>query len=133
VVVTHNPPWASPSDYGTPNIINEATNMRWDWYALGVDLILAGHFHCYERLLKNTGSGNVPIIICGTSGTGATDLGRTSVDPGSLAFFNDVIDAHFGAGHLIMMTITANSLTIDLSGIDDAYAVHTGKDQLILT
>ena len=133
IVAFHNPAWASPSDYpGNPLDLPLATNMQWDWYALGADLILNGHYHFYERLLKNTGSGNVPIIICGTAGN-TTDLGRLSAEPDSLAFFNDVVDSDFAGAHLIMMTISSTQLKIDVSGIDVSYNIHAGKDQLILT
>jgi hypothetical protein len=132
IVVLHDPPYASPSDYSTPDIIVEAANMQWDWKALGVDLIIAGHFHFYERLLIDTGSGNVPCLITGTSGTTDT-LGWTSVRSGSVIRISKVTDADFLGGFLNVLTIGANSLTIDISAIKSDYSVVAGKDQLVIT
>ena len=133
IVVFHNPAWASPIDYpGNPLDVQFATNMRWDWAALGADLLLYGHFHYYERLLKNTGSGNVPIILTGTAGN-TLDSYRLSAEPDSLVYFSDHDTADFGGGHLIEMTISSEQLQIDLSAIKSDYSIVTGKDQLILT
>jgi hypothetical protein len=133
VVVFHNSPWSSPIDYpGPAEDVELAENMQWDWATYGVDLILCGHYHFYERLLKNTGSGNVNIIITGTAGN-TTDLARLSADSDSKAYFSDQDDADFAGGHLIEMSVSESQLQIDLSGIDVSYNVHAGKDQLILT
>lgn len=131
VIITHIPPHASPSDYSVPGEVVEATNMQWDWYALGADLILSGHFHFYERLLKNTGSGNVTMLITGNTGTNDS-LGWTSVDADSEAIFNEVTDTDFEGGMLVVMDITAINLTINLSAIKSDYSIVSGKDQIIL-
>jgi len=132
VVVFHSPAWASSSDDEIAHGVIAMTAMRWDWSALGANLIINGHFHFYERLLKNTGSGNVPILLLGTAG--AADLGWVNIDEESIVRINDAEDAEFNLpGYLVEMTVSADSLQIDLSGIDSEGAVHTGKDQLIIT
>lgn len=46
IALFHHPPYTSSSNY-TPG----KTNLRWDWRNLGIDLVMSGHAHNYERLV----------------------------------------------------------------------------------
>lgn len=47
VVILHHPPYSSSSAHGS------SSAMRWPYAAWGVDLVLAGHDHTYERLERD--------------------------------------------------------------------------------
>lgn len=129
ILVLHNPPYVSPSNFHIPGAIIAAQYMRWDWASYGIDLILAGHFHYYERLRVNTGSGNVDAIVLGHAGSYSTP-GWTSVDPNSQYIVNELVDPDFASAMLTIMTVTDNSLTVKLSAIDSSYNVIRDKDML---
>ena len=135
VVVFHQPAWVSTNPY--PAVLPMPA-MQWDWAALGVDLIMSGHVHFYDRLIKATGSGNVNVLVTGTSGADQIDIDTPDEDSIVRKYYRagalgDDYDTDFTAGHLIKMNITRNKLQIDLSGIDTSGNIHTGKDQLVLT
>lgn len=133
VVIFHEPAWATRVLGWSGTEVVEMESMRWDWFALGANLILNGHLHFYERMLKNTGSGTVPIIMCGTSGANQIDWDDNYIEESSIIRHVSQRDSDFGAGHLITMNVTSDRLQIDLSGVDTDGVIHPGKDQLILT
>jgi hypothetical protein len=59
VAILHHSPYTSATTY-TPG----KTEWRLPWSKYGIDLVLSGHSHVYERLLVDT----VPHIVCGTGG-----------------------------------------------------------------
>ena len=61
IVYFHHHPYGS--DCVHPE--NENTFMRWPFKQLGVDLVLCGHIHVYERLLVD----DLPLVINGIGGT----------------------------------------------------------------
>lgn len=95
IVVIHHPGWTSSTDHypGTP-----AT--RWDWRSLGIDLVLSGHGHNYERQLIDRTS----IVVAGNGGNDLHSFVSTPVD-GSLVRLS-----FYGA---LRLTVTGNTLDLD--------------------
>lgn len=123
ILAYHQPTW------GSRLALNWTPGMAWDWYSYGVDVILNAHFHFYERLLINTGTGNVPVINIGTSG--CTQFGWGAVAAGSLVRLRDAVDADFSSGMYLTLNISSTQLSFNLhavSGVNDV----AGKDTLIL-
>lgn len=58
-VVFHHPPYTSVDVYDPGYAA-----MRWNWKGLGVDAVLCGHGHAYERLSVD----GLPVLIAGTGG-----------------------------------------------------------------
>ncbi|HKY53481.1 MAG TPA: metallophosphoesterase, partial [Anaerolineales bacterium] len=58
VVVLHHPPFSSGSTHGSSSIL------QWPYAAWGVDVVLAGHDHLYERLFRD----GIPYFVTGSSG-----------------------------------------------------------------
>lgn len=73
VAVLHHPPYSSSSSY-TPG----STGWRIPWSKYGIDLVLSGHGHGYERLLVD----EVPHIVAGVGG--AYPVGFGTAIAGSL-------------------------------------------------
>ncbi|HYG79724.1 MAG TPA: metallophosphoesterase, partial [Pyrinomonadaceae bacterium] len=55
VVVMHHPPYSSRTSW---------SNLQWPFKAWGADVVLSGHAHIYERILRD----GFPYLICGLSG-----------------------------------------------------------------
>lgn len=66
VAILHHSPYTSSANY-TPG----KTEWRIPWSKYGIDLVLSGHSHNYERLLVN----EVPHIVCGTGGAALASFG----------------------------------------------------------
>ena len=65
IVMMHNPPFVS-SQPGSPYDGHyPAAYMQWDYDQLGVDAVISGHAHAYERLYVN----DCTYIVCGSGGT----------------------------------------------------------------
>jgi tartrate-resistant acid phosphatase type 5 len=63
IVVLHHPPYASGDDHGSHPEVSSLNGWRYrDW---GVDVVLSGHDHNYERILRPN---NFAYIIAGTGG-----------------------------------------------------------------
>ena len=69
VVVLHHPPYTSDENYSPGE-----TDLRWNFEAMGADLVLSGHAHNYERRKDR----DIPYVISGNGG--ATLRGYTGVD-----------------------------------------------------
>jgi len=124
VLVYHIPTWGSNFN------LNTSPQMAWDWYDYGVDLILNSHFHFYERLLVNTGTGDVPIINCGTSGASQLTIGTPAT--GSIIRINDSLDVDFASGMFITMDESPTELALNLHAVDNNRNVIADKDTLVL-
>ena len=63
VVVLHHPPFSS-SKHGSTKLF------QWDYGSMGVDLVLSGHDHTYERIVRGgstfvvNGAGGAPLYKC---------------------------------------------------------------------
>lgn len=75
IVYFHHPSYSSGLHGSYPD-------MQWPFGAWGVDAVLSGHDHTYERLAK----GGIPYFVVGTGGAGLYEL--TSPDPDSQIFYN---------------------------------------------
>lgn len=115
VVVIHHPGWTSSSDHypGTPS-------SRWDWRDLGIDLVLSGHGHNYERQQID----RTPIVVAGNGGNDLHTFNDPPVD-GSLVRLS-----FYGA-----LRLTATGSTLDLDAIETTGFVRDRlnlfKDRLI--
>ncbi len=63
VVAMHHPPYSSGASYGSHGFV------QWDYDDMGVDLVLAGHHHAYERVERDG-------VVYLTNGLGGDDTYR---------------------------------------------------------
>lgn len=82
VVVLHHPPFSSSSKHGSTK------RYQWAFRSMGVDLVLSGHDHTYERLEID----GLNYVVDGTGGAKLYKCKKTLVE-GSTG----CIDKHFGA------------------------------------
>ncbi|MDQ3023435.1 MAG: metallophosphoesterase [bacterium] len=64
VVVFHHAPWSSGSEHGSTSY------MRWPFEQWGADVVLSGHDHDYERVMKDANGDKrmMPYIVTGLGG-----------------------------------------------------------------
>lgn len=99
VVVLHHPPLSSSSAHGS------TPEFQWPFGAWGADLVLSGHDHLYERIVR----GGTTYVV---NGAGGKDLyGFGDPVPGSAARF----DARHGA---LFLTATATALRGEFRAVD---------------
>jgi hypothetical protein len=118
IVVTHHPPFSSSSQHGSEPAV------QWQYKDWGVDLVLSGHDHTYERL----SSSQLTYIVNGLGGESIYPFGspvpesqfRYNADYGAMLFevFTDSINFKFitRAGLLIdnySINRTTSDLTVD--------------------
>jgi predicted phosphodiesterase len=92
VVVLHHPPYSSGDRHGS------TWKMRWPFREWGADLVLAGHEHNYERVVRD----GLTYVVNGSGGRDLYPFGTTV--PGSRVRF----DADHGA---VFLTATRATLT----------------------
>ena len=68
IVIFHHSAYTSGTSY-TPG----KTDLRWDWRNLGIDLVLSGHSHNYERLVVD----GMTYIVAGIGGAALTGFTAT--------------------------------------------------------
>ena len=66
IVILHHPPYSSSSHHGSTQ------EMQWDYSKLGINLVISGHDHTYERLSKN----GVTYVVDGTGGKTLYECGK---------------------------------------------------------
>ena len=74
VVCIHHPPWASGNGHvGLPGVApnGSTTVLQWQFKALGIDLVVSGHEHSYERLIVD----DLTYIVNGLGGHPVTGFG----------------------------------------------------------
>jgi len=64
IAIIHQPPHCSYSFSGTDNNVNGYPQLRWDFKTAGMDVVISGHLHAYERLSVE----GVPYIVNGLGG-----------------------------------------------------------------
>ena len=82
VVIMHHPPFSSGMHGSHPNL-------QLDYKAMGIDLVLAGHDHIYERIEKD----GVTYIVSGLGGAGKYSFG--TIVPGSVSRYNSEFGSFF--------------------------------------
>lgn len=103
IAVFHHPAYTSDVSHGPG-----AAWMRKDFSALGIDLILNGHGHQYERLVDPN---STPIIINGAGGQGLRAFG--AISPQSQVRYN----ADFGYGKITATCSTLKHEFITRTGV----------------
>jgi len=99
IVYFHHPPYSSA-------LHGSNSWMRWPFAEWGIDVVLAGHDHVYERLLID----GIPNITTGLGGNGR--YGFPTVLPGSEVRYND----NYG---VLLVEATDQQLTFQFITIDD--------------
>jgi predicted phosphodiesterase len=103
VAYFHHPPYVSSRKH--------VLGMRWPFAAWGIDVVLSGHAHVYERLEV----GGVTYFVVGNSGSTLDRFARTP-EEGSVVRFNDDFGALFveiDGGTLDAEFVTRTGLTVD--------------------
>ena len=100
IVVLHHPPYSSGRAYGN------RLDLQWNYSELGIDLVLAGHSHHYERLYVDS----VDYYIVGTGGVGLYEI-STPVN-GSILRYN----ANYG---VLFIEATPHKLTTKFINVDN--------------
>lgn len=98
VVVVHASPYSSEELHGPGDV-------RWqiDWGAIGIDVVMSGHSHVYERLLID----GVQYVTCGCGGTSLRDFSDSIVSgsqkrvSGSYGAMKYSVSANRFTGHFI--------------------------------
>jgi 3',5'-cyclic AMP phosphodiesterase CpdA len=99
IVLLHHPPFSSSSTHGnTPNL-------QWPFAAWGASLVLAGHDHTYERIMKN----GFPYVVNGLGGRPLYAFRETPED-GSAVRYNENYGAVFITATTSRLTLTAYSI-----------------------
>ena len=106
VVAVHYPPYSSGDQHGS------SPDMQWAFAGMGIDLVLAGHDHIYERIE----TGGVTYVV---NGSGGKDLYACSSPRVAGSIVCD--DTHFGALLLSASEaqLTARMMATDGSVIDE--------------
>jgi tartrate-resistant acid phosphatase type 5 len=71
IVLLHHPPYSSSTSHGSNPY------MQWPFAAWGADVVIGGHDHTYERILRDgivyfvNGTGGAALYACGTPVTGS--------------------------------------------------------------
>lgn len=105
VVVFHHPAFSS-GDHGS------TTEMQWPFGTWGVDLVLTGHDHIYERLE----TGGVTYIVNGIGGAGLYGIQATGPLPESLVQFDSEHGAMFArvdATSFEVYEVTTTGVVVD--------------------
>ncbi len=100
VALVHNPPYSSGSSHGS------AEGLRWDYGEWGIDLVISGDDHIYERSLHD----DVTYVVNGLGGVEAHEVGDRI--EGSLVTFAD----EFGALLLVVDGEGARGSFVDVTG-----------------
>jgi len=100
LVIMHHPPYSSGSHGSTPD-------MQWDYNNLGMDMVLAGHDHDYERLESD----GIPYIVDGTGGKSLYSF--VNIVPESLVQYDDNYGALRAEVDSDAGTITFEYINID--------------------
>lgn len=77
IVILHDPPFSSSPNYGS------ATDFQWPFVEWGVEAVLAGHHHTYERILQD----GIVYLVNGLGGADIYELGPSI--PGSQIQYNE--------------------------------------------
>jgi tartrate-resistant acid phosphatase type 5 len=106
VVYFHQPPYSSGTTHGpTPE-------MAWPFEAWGVDAVLGGHEHHYERIVRDVnGDGiSIPYIVCGTGGNNLYSFGTPTA--GSVVRYN----ANYGTVYALATDTTLTFRFYSITG-----------------
>ncbi len=100
VVLFHHAPYSSGAVHGNTAI------MQWPFEKWGVDVVLAGHEHTYERIMRddNHNGDSIPYIVNGLGGRSIYNF-STNIVPGSAVRYN----GNYGA-----MKVSADDSTLKL-------------------
>jgi len=99
VVFDHHPPYSSDSTHGS------SKNMRWPFASWGADVVVSGHAHVYERVLKN----GIVYFTDGLGGAARYSFRKTPVS-GSKRRYR----ANWGA---MRAAVTSSTLTFDFYSV----------------
>jgi predicted phosphodiesterase len=91
VVVLHHPPFSSGKHGST-------RKYQWDFASFGIDMVISGHDHTYERIVRD----GVTYVVVGTGGAKLYDCRKKLVE-GSLG----CDDRHYGA---LMLNVNSHQL-----------------------
>lgn len=101
VAVFHHPPYSSSSSHGS------VTAMQWPFADWGVDLVLNGHDHTYERIAAN----GITYIVDGLGGASRYSFGTPVA--GSLVRYQ----ANYGALKLVATDTTIDGTFVSIDGV----------------
>jgi len=100
IVCFHHPPYSSSSTHGnTPNL-------QWPFAAWGASIVLTGHDHTYERIVKN----GFYYIVNGLGGRSLYNF-RATPEPGSVVRYNAAYGAMLITGTSLQLTLKCYSIT----------------------
>jgi MYXO-CTERM domain-containing protein len=120
IVASHHPPYSS-GHHGT----SDGEHMQWPWAEWGIDLVLSGHDHDYERIYRD----DVTIVVNGLGGLDRRDF-ECRVE-GSQVQFNEAHGAmriHATDGTLTVRFLTVDGDEIDAFTLDAAGGMPSNTD-----
>jgi predicted phosphodiesterase len=110
IVFFHHPPYSS-GDHGN----NKA--MQWAFHNMGIDVVLTGHDHIYNRIEKNDEQGLI-YLVNGLGGRAVSACNSHPLNPG--LFQSKCFSGEYGAirGRANNRELTLEFLTIDSNAVD---------------
>lgn len=105
VVYFHHPPYSSGSAHGSD------VNMQWPFRVWGATVVLSGHEHLYERIMK----AGFPYFVNGAGGAGLYDFSDRPVDGSVIRYNQDwgAIDVKADFHQIQFQFITEKNVVID--------------------
>jgi len=116
IVYFHHPPFSSGTTHGS------TANMQWPFQSWGADVVLSGHEHNYERILKS----GFPYFVNGLGGTSLYAFSATPVS-GSVSRYN----SNYGAMLVETNKTVMNFTFINILGqVIDSYVLTDVSGQV---
>jgi hypothetical protein len=111
ILLVHQPPWSkSWAGYEGDEAVRRVVERIGERY--GLDVVIAGHSHAYEHLVRGRGDKAVHLFITGGAGGSLEDAAAEALGTGA----ERIVVRH----HFLHATATPASLTVDAIDLDGA-------------
>jgi hypothetical protein len=110
IVYDHHPPYSSDSTHGSSGY------MQWPFAAWGADVVISGHAHVYERVIRN----GITYFVNGLGGAPRYNFKKTHVAGSKVRY-----RANWGAQ---MVTVTTATLDFDFRSVGGRHVDHYELD-----
>ena len=117
VVALHHSPYSSaPIERGAG--YGSSAWVQWPFADWGADVVLSGHHHAYERVVKGEGASQVQYVTNGLGGDYPRPFGDSPIDGSVIRYNND------GNAAMVVSRLTATNTTL-------SYEAHDGNGNVV--